>query len=97
MGFCPPRCNDPSFVIASIGVNHRDFQAIHQPNSVHPDFAIVETIINPFHCGPLENPDGIVKGDMMPPQIVSVLFVRPSIAHTIYVHNVNIAGKHKHL
>jgi hypothetical protein len=84
MGFRPPRCNDPSFVIVSLGINHRDFHATHQPDGIHADFTIVKTIIDPFHGWPLENPQGIFKGNMVPPQIVSVLFVRPSIAHGVY-------------
>jgi hypothetical protein len=65
--------------MASVGVNHRDFQAIHKANGIHPDFAIVVTVINPFNGWPLENPHSILKGNAMPLQVDPVLFVSPTI------------------
>ncbi len=83
--------------MVSIGVNHRDFQTVHQANGIHPDCAIVETVIDLFHGWPLENAYRILEGNMVLPEIVQVLFVRPSIAYGVYLHNVNMTSKEKHI
>jgi len=76
--------------MVSIGVHHRDFHTVHKANGIYTHFAIVETVINPFNCWPLENLYYILKSNVVPPKILKVLFVRPRIAHSIYLHNVNI-------
>ncbi|OLE61645.1 MAG: hypothetical protein AUI36_11375 [Cyanobacteria bacterium 13_1_40CM_2_61_4] len=81
------------FVIVSIGIDYRDFQAIDQANGIHTDFAIVETIIDLFHGRPLENAHRIFKGHAVSLQVATVLFVIPTIAYTMYVHNVNMLCK----
>ena len=80
----------------SVCVNHRDFQAIDQANGIHPDFAVVETIIDLFNRWPLENAYRILEGNVVPPKIVPVLFIYPSVARDVYLHNVNMTGKEKH-
>jgi hypothetical protein len=81
--------------MVSIGVNHRDFQTVHQANSIYSDFAIVETVIGLFHGWPLENAYRILEGNMMLPEILPVLFVRPTIVQGVYLHNVNMTSKEK--
>jgi hypothetical protein len=79
MGFCLPRGYDASFVIASIGVDHCDFYAVHKANSVNADFTIVETIINTFDGQSFENPLGIRECNSMLLKVAAVLFYCPSI------------------
>src|SRR5437867_8007100 len=79
--------------MVSISVDHRDFHTVHKANGIHTNFAIVETVISPFNRWPLENLYCILKSNVVPPKILKILFVRPSVAHGIYLHNVNIIGK----
>jgi len=79
--------------MVSIGINNRDFQAIDKANGIHSDLAIVETVIDSFNRWPLENSYRILKSNVVLTKVLSVLFVHPSIAHDVYVHNVNIIGK----
>src|SRR5208337_4043013 len=55
MRFRSPCRNDASFVIFSVRINHRNFQAVYKADGVHPGFAVVETVIDPFNGRPLEN------------------------------------------
>jgi hypothetical protein len=61
--------------MVSVGVNHRDFQTVHQANGIHSDFAIVETVIGLFHGWPLEDAYRILESNMVLPEIVKVLLV----------------------
>jgi hypothetical protein len=86
----PPRRDDPSFVFVFICVNHRNFQAIHQANRIDSNFAIVETVINSLHRRSIENPLRVFERDPVPDQIAAIFLPVPTVAHTMYLHNVNI-------
>lgn len=86
----PPRRDDPSFVFVFICVNHRNFQAIHQANRIDANFAVVETVIDFFYRWPIENALRILEGDPMPDEIAAIFLSVPTVAHIVYLHNVNI-------
>lgn len=49
-----------------IGVNHRDFQAVHKSDSVNSDFAIVESVVDALNGHTIKNSFGILKSDFVP-------------------------------
>ena len=73
-----------------IGVDHRDFQAVHQPDGVNSDLFVIETVIDLFQRWPLENSLGIFERDAVTVEVGFVLVFVPSLAHGLYLHNVNI-------
>lgn len=77
----------------SIRVDHRDLQAVYKADGVHPDFAIVEAVIDLFNCRPLKNPHRILERHPMQREITAILVFIPSITHHTYLHNVNIPRK----
>jgi hypothetical protein len=46
MRFRSPCRDDSSFVIVSVGINHRNFNAVHKANGINPNFAIVEAVVS---------------------------------------------------
>ncbi len=86
----PPRRDDASFVFVFIRVNHRNFQTVHQANRMDASFAVVEAVINFFHCWPIENALRILESDPMPDEIAAIFLSVPTVAHIVYLHNVNI-------
>src|SRR5580692_7601603 len=61
MGFGPPgRYNVPLVGIA-IGKNHRDLDAIHNPDGVDPYLSVLEAIIRPLYGWPIEYPRSVLK------------------------------------
>jgi hypothetical protein len=52
VGFRSPRRDDAPFIAGPIGVNNRDFQAIHKADGVDPNLAVVEAIIDLSTVGP---------------------------------------------
>src|SRR5208337_3939478 len=49
MRFRSPCRNDASFIIFPVRINHRNFQAVHKADGVHPCFTVVETVIDSFN------------------------------------------------
>ena len=90
MRFRSPRLDDAPFVVVFIRVNHRNFQAVHQANRIDSNFAVVETVINFFNRRPIENPPRILESDPMQDEIAAVFLSVPTVAQTLYLHNVNI-------
>jgi hypothetical protein len=66
VGFRSPRRDDAPFIAGPIGVNNRDFQAIHKADGVDPNLAVVEAIIDLFDRRSLKNSLGILKGNSVP-------------------------------
>src|SRR5712691_4494819 len=87
----PPRRDDAPLAIVFIGVNHCDFQAVHKADDIDSNLAIVETIIDLLDRRPFENPLGVIEGNSVPCNIAAVLPLVPTVAHAMYLHNVNIA------
>ncbi len=54
-------------------------------------FAVVEAVINFFHCWPIENALRILESDPMPDEIAAIFLSVPTVAHIVYLHNVNIS------
>src|SRR5215510_8830355 len=50
MGFGPPGRYEVPLIGFTIGINHRDLDAIHESDRVDPHLAIVKTIIRAFDC-----------------------------------------------
>src|SRR5208337_2387447 len=93
MRFRSPCRDDASFVILSVRIYHRNFQTVHEADCVHPSFALVETVINPFNRRPLEDPLRILERNPMQFDIAAVFPFVPTIAHAMYLHNVNMRRK----
>ena len=53
-------------------------------------FAVVEAVINFFHCWPIENALRILESDPMPDEIAAIFLSVPTVAHIVYLHNVNM-------
>jgi hypothetical protein len=87
--FCTPSGDNTSLVIP-VGVDHRNLQAIHQSDGIHPTLAIVETVIHSFKGRPLENPRRVFECNSMQFEVAAVLFLVPTITPDVYLHNVNI-------
>jgi hypothetical protein len=88
--FRPPRRDDAPFVIVFIRVNHGDFQAVHQADRINSSFTVVKSVINLLNRRPVEYPRRILEGNAMPNDIAEVLLSVPTIAHRMYLHNVNM-------
>ena len=90
MRFRPPRRDDAPFVVVFILVNHRNFQAVHQANRMDASLAVVEAVINFFHRWPIKNALRILESDPMPDEIAAIFLSVPTVAHILYLHNVNM-------
>jgi hypothetical protein len=84
MRFGPPGRNEVAFVFAPIGADHRDFDAIDEPNGVNASLAVLEAVVVPFNGWAVENPTCVVKADAVPLHVACVLPRVPSEVH-IYV------------
>jgi hypothetical protein len=93
MGFCPPRGDNSSFIVVCIGVNHRDFYAVHDPDRINADFAIIKTVVHAFKRWIFKNPLRILKGDSVPFDVEAVLVFVPVIYREADLHNVNTRFK----
>jgi len=91
--FRPPRRDDAPFVVVFILVNHRNFQAVHQANRIDANFAVVEAVIDFFYRWPIENALRILESDPMPDEIAAIFLSVPTVAHILYLHNVNTRGQ----
>src|SRR5712692_2971817 len=90
MGLRSPRRDDAPLVIVFVRIDHRDFQAVHKANGIDSNLAIVEPIIDFLDGRPLEDPLGVVEGNSVPRDVAAVFPLVPTIAHPVYLHNVNI-------
>jgi hypothetical protein len=61
-----------ALIAVTIGVDHRDLDAVDQADRVGAFLAIVETIVDPFDGRSVENPGRVLKGDPMSPDICGV-------------------------
>jgi hypothetical protein len=78
MWLCSPRGDDVSFIVIPIGVDHRNFDAVDEPNRINPDFAVLKAIIDPFHGGAFEYPHCICERDGVPTDVGKILVLIPS-------------------
>ena len=69
MRFRPPCGDDVSLVIFAVGVDDRDLDAVHQPNRVDANLAVVEVIVDPLDYGAFEYSGSIGEGDPVPAYI----------------------------
>ena len=90
--FRAPCRDDASFVMFPVRIDDRDFQAVYQPYGVGPDFFVVETVIDLFKRRTLENTLGVTERDAVANEVGAVLVFVPSVAHVVYLLNVNIAS-----
>jgi hypothetical protein len=72
MGLGPPGRYQMALIVVTVGVDHGDFDAIHQADRVHADFSILESIVYPLHGRPVKNANGVPKGDCVPSDIHQV-------------------------
>jgi hypothetical protein len=79
MRFRSPGRDDPSFVIVPIGVNHRDFQAVHQANRINPNIAVVKPVIDPFNGQAVENTLCVLEGNATLGDVAAVLGCVPCL------------------
>src|SRR5580692_6236101 len=63
MRFGPPGRDDAPLVGFAIAVNHHNFEAVHKTDGVHPQLAVIDTIIGPFDRRPIKDPRRILKRD----------------------------------
>ena len=62
-----------TLISPTVGVDHRDLDAVAETNCVDAHLAIVVTIIGPFDRWSIKNPRRISKGDAMPAYIDRIL------------------------
>src|SRR4051794_2492480 len=73
MGFSSPCGNDVPLVVVPVGIDHRDFDAVHQPDRINPNLTVFEAVIDPLNARPFKNPSSIREADRMPTDIDKVL------------------------
>jgi len=90
--FRPPCRDDPSFFITSVRVNYRDFKPVYQVDCLHSRFAVIETIVYLLNRRPIKDPLRVLESNAMPRKVAAVLPFVPTITHSVYLRNVNIAA-----
>jgi hypothetical protein len=60
-----------ALVAVTIGIDHRDLDAVDEANCMDAHFAIVVTIVGPLDGWSIENPRRVPKGDAMPADIAA--------------------------
>jgi hypothetical protein len=88
MGFGPPGRYDVPLVGIAIGKNHRDLDAIHNPDGVDPYLSVLEAIIRPLYGWPIEYPRSVLKRNAVSTNISEVLAWVPSKSHASYLQNL---------
>ncbi len=85
-----PCRNDAPFLALPVCVDDRNLQSTHQPDGVHPPFAIIKTVIDPFDGWAFENAGCVFKRNSVQLEVAAVLPFIPTIAPKVCLHNVNI-------
>src|SRR5947209_7934532 len=83
-----PCGNDVSLVLVTVGVDDGDLDAVHQPDSVDPDLAVLEPVIHSLDRRSLEDPGCIGQPDCMPADVRNVLGGIPGEPHWLYLRYV---------
>ena len=76
-------------VIFSVGIDDRNFTSVHDPDGIHAILAVVEAVVEPFDGWPFEDSNGVFECDSMKVEVAAVLFLISTVAHFLYLHNVN--------
>jgi hypothetical protein len=92
MGLRSLRRDNAPFFMVSIGVNHRDFKTVHKANGIDPNFALVETLIDPFNSGPLKKSASHPRKQCRAVRCCCGFFFVPTRVPSVYLHNVNISS-----
>jgi hypothetical protein len=71
------RRDDAPLVIFRVGIDHRDFQSVYQPNRVDAVFPVVESIVDFFESDPFKNANRVFERDAMQAKIAPVLCLVP--------------------
>ena len=77
-----------ALIAVTIGVDHRNLDAVDQANCVGAFLAVVETIVDPFYGRSVENPGRVLKGDPMSADICGVFRRMPCKPHLASLRNV---------
>jgi len=85
-----PRGDDAPFVIASVRIDQRDFQTLHQTDRINASFPVVKTVIDLLNCRPFKNSLRVLERNPVAANVALVLPLVPTIRHRLYLHNVNI-------
>jgi len=88
-----PGGDNAPLILPAVGVNHRNFQAVHHADRVYAPFALVEAVVGPLDGRALEDSRRIFESDSMQPEVEAILLFVPTIMHSVYLHNVNIRSE----
>ncbi len=87
-----PRRNDAPLVICfSVGINCCYFKPVNQPDGIDSILTVVKSVIRSFDRWAFEDPDCVFESYVVKREVVAILLFVPSVAHGVYLHNVNIA------
>src|SRR5277367_3380316 len=92
MLFCPPCRNNPAFGLGHLGVDHRDFKIVYDPDGVDSNLAVVKAVIHLLKRGAFENPERIFERYSMARKVAAVLPWIPRVAHR-FIFTLCIYGK----
>src|SRR5216684_993063 len=77
-----PCGNDVSLVLIPVSIDDRDLDAVHEPDRVDANFAVLEPIIDLLDGGSVENPHCIREADRMPEDVGEFLIGIPGEPHS---------------
>lgn len=78
------------FSVIAVGVDHRDLNAVYQPDGVNARLPIIETVINSLHRRALEDKSGVLESQAVTPDIDAVLLRVPGEAHLNYIYEMSL-------
>ena len=81
MRFRSPCGYDVTLILFSVGIYHRDLDAVYHADRINSDFTVVETIVFTFDGWTVENADRICKCDPVTSEIREVLGRIPNELH----------------
>ena len=94
LGFRAPGRDDASFVVFCVRINQGNFQAIHQADGVGAVLAVIEAVVLLFDGWTFEDPYSVRESYAVQFEVAAILAFVPSVAHGMYLHNVNMAVAH---
>jgi hypothetical protein len=78
------------FVGIFVGIDNCNFQAVHNPDGIDARLAVVEAVVDLLKSRAVEDSCRVGKRYAVEREVAAVLCFIPSVAHALYLHNVNI-------